>query len=142
MGETQMIGRRLAPAIVIAIAMVTRTVEAQRTEDVIFTYHSNAGGRCPDLDWYLRVAPDNSVTGMIGWQHMELLVRVTGTVDLEKRTFDLTGKEAGGNRTATIDGEIITRNHLKVHIMAPDVNADCPDINVWQWTPTGGANGG
>jgi hypothetical protein len=138
-----MIGR-LTTAIVIAIAIIMGgTVKAQNAQDRIFTFHANAArGGCPDLDWYLVVAPDNSVTGMVGWQHMTLLVRVTGTVDLNKKTFALVGKEAGGSRTATIDGQIITRDHLVAHIKAPEVNVDCPGVDVWRAVPTKGAKGG
>jgi hypothetical protein len=130
--ERTMIGCRLTAAAIIAVAIMGGTAAAQqRTEDEIFTFHANASGSCPDLDWHLVVAPDNTVTGMIGWQHMQLLVRVTGTVDLETRTFSLVGKEAGGNRTATIEGKILSRNHLMVDIKAPEANIDCPNVEVW-----------
>ena len=126
-----MLGYRLTTAVALAITIMAGNAAAQRTEDEVFTFRANAKGTCPSLDWHLVVAPDNSVTGMIGWQNMQLLVRVTGTVDLEKRTFSLIGKEAGGNRTATIDGEIISRNQLLVHIKAPEANIDCPNIKVF-----------
>lgn len=126
-----MMGYKLITAAAFAITIMAGTATAQRTEDEVFTFRANANGACPVLDWHLVVAPDNTVTGMIGWQNMQLLVRVTGTVDLDKRTFSLTGKEAGGNRTATIEGEIISRNQLLVHIKAPEANIDCPDVKVW-----------
>jgi len=69
-------------------------------------------------------------------------VRVTGTVDLEKKTFTLTGKEQGGGRTATVEGQILARNHLLVHITAPEANIDCPNVSVWGRTIHADDNGG
>ena len=132
-----MIGCRLAAATVIAIAIMGGTAAAQQSQEPrIFTFHANASGSCPDLDWHLVLAPDDTVTGMIGWQQMELLVRVTGKLDRANRTFSLLGKEAGGNRTATIDGTVISPNHLMAHIKAPAANVDCPNVEVWGMTPT------
>jgi hypothetical protein len=133
-----MIGCRLAAATVVAIAIMGGSTAAQQSqEDRIFTFHANATrSGCPDLDWHLVLAPDNTVTGMIGWQHMQLLVRVTGKFDPASRTFSLIGKEAGGNRTATIEGEAISRNHLIARIKAPEANVDCPRVEVWGMTPT------
>ena len=129
--RTNMIGCRLTIAAALAITIMAGTAEAQRTEDEIFSFRANASGSCPMLDWHPVVAPDNTVTGIIGWQNMQLLVRVTGTMDLETKTFTLTGKEQGGGRTATIEGEILARNHLLAHIKAPEANIDCPNVNVW-----------
>ena len=132
-----MIGCRLVAATVIAMAIMGGTAAAQQSqEDRIFTFHANASGSCPDLDWHVVLAPDDTVSGIIGWQHMQLLVRVTGNLDRTKRTFSLTGKEVGGDRTATIDGEVISPNHLIVHIKAPAANVDCPNVEVWGMTPS------
>ena len=141
--KNSMIGHRLTIAAALAITIMAGTAGAQRTEDEIFTFRANASGGCPMLDWYLVVTPDNSVTGMIGWQGMQLLVRVTGTVDLEKKTFTLTGiEQGGGGRTATIEGEILSRNHLLAHIKAPEANIDCPNVSVWGRTLHAEDNGG
>jgi hypothetical protein len=138
---------RLATAAAIAIAIVGGTAAAQQSQEPrIFTFHANASGSCPDLDWHVVLAPDDTVTGMIGWQNMQMLVRVTGKLDRAKKTFSLTGKEAGGNLTATIDGQVISPNHLVAHIKAPEANVahikapeanvDCPKVEVWGMTPT------
>jgi hypothetical protein len=126
---------RLTTAAAIAIAIVGGTAAAQQSQEPrIFTFHANASGGCPDLDWHVVLAPDDTVTGMIGWQNMQQLVRVTGKLDRAKKTFSLTGKEAGGNRTATIDGQVISPNHLVARIKAPGV--DCPNVEVWGMTPS------
>jgi hypothetical protein len=131
-----MIGCRLAAATVIAIAIMGGTAAAQKSQEPrIFTFHANASGECPDLDWHVVLAPDDTLTGMIGWQNMQLLVRVTGKLDRANKTFSLTGKEAGGNRTATVDGQVISPNHLIAHIKAPEANVDCPNVAAWGWTP-------
>jgi hypothetical protein len=57
-------------------------------------------------------------------------------MDLAVEQIELTGKEAGGNLTATIDGEAISRSHLIAHIKAPGANVDCPKVAVWGMTPT------
>jgi hypothetical protein len=132
-----MIGCRLAAASVIAIAIMGGTAAAQQSQEPrIFTFEANASGGCPDLDWHVVLAPDDTLTGMIGWQHMQELVRVTGKFDRAKKTFSLTGKEQGGNRTVTVDGQVISPNHLIAHIKAPAANVDCPNVEVWGMTPS------
>ena len=62
-----MIGCRLAAAAVIAIAIMGGTAAAQQSQEPrIFTFHANASGSCPDLDWHVVLASDDTVTGMIG----------------------------------------------------------------------------
>jgi hypothetical protein len=132
-----MIGYRLATAAAIAIAIAGATATAQRSQEPrIFTFHANASGGCPDLDWHVVLAPDDTLTGMIGWQNMQQLVRVTGKLDRAKKTFSLTGKEQGGDLTATIDGQVISPNHLIANIKAPGANVDCPKVEVWGMTPS------
>lgn len=126
-----MIGRRLIVAAAFAIAVTGGIAVAQGQDERVFTFRSGSGGNCPLLDWHLVVEPDHSVNGMIGWNNDMTIARVTGTLDLQAKTFSLTAKEAGGSRTATIDGKVISSNHLVVNIKAQAPLTDCQNVDVW-----------
>jgi hypothetical protein len=138
--ETRMIRYRLATA-TIAIAIVGGTAVAQAPGERVFSFHSNATfSGCPNLDWHIVVAPDNSVTGLVGWQNMQVVARVTGTLNRQAKTFQLTAKEVGGDRTATIDGNVISADHIVANIKGPGV--ECQKLDVWGWTPSKKGPGG
>ena len=124
-----MIGCRLTAAAVFAIAVTGGIAVAQGQGERVFAFRSGAGGNCPLLDWLLVVEPDHGVNGMIGWNNDTMIARLIGTLDLEAKTFSLTAKEAGGKRTATIDGKVTSPNHLVVNIKAPLGN--CQNVDVW-----------
>ncbi len=143
-----MIGCRLAAAAVMAIAVSGCTTAAQSPQaaqgpqERVFSFHSNASSAsCPELDWHIVVKPDYSVTGMIGWQNMEMVARVSGTINPQAKTYQLTAREAGGsNRTATISGNIISPDQISANVTGPGVN--CQNLLVWAWTPSQKGPGG
>jgi hypothetical protein len=137
---TSMNGQRLGAAFAIGIAFMGGTAMAQSAGDRVFSFHSNQNGGCPALDWHMVLAPDNSVSGMLGWQHMQVVARVTGSFNAQAKTFQLSAQEVGGNRTATISGNVIAPGQIKANIKGPGV--DCENLEVWAWTPSQKGPGG
>jgi hypothetical protein len=124
----------------IGITMVGSTAMAQSGQERVFSFHSNASfSGCPSLDWHVVVQPNNTVSGMVGWQNMEIVARVSGTMNPQAKTYELTAKEVQGNQTATISGNIISADHVTANIKGPGVN--CQNLDVWAWTPQRGAIG-
>jgi hypothetical protein len=71
----------------------------------VYSFHSQANGTCPSLDWHTIVQSNGTISGVIGTDNMSTVFRVSGTV--ANRKFHLDGKEIGGQgRTSTIDGEV------------------------------------
>ena len=114
---------------------------SQAPQERVFTFHSNASfSGCPSLDWHVVVQPDYTVSGMVGWQNMQLMAHVTGTMDAQSRTYQLTAKQVGSNRTATINGTIISPDHITANIKGPGI--DCQGLDIWAYTPQRGPIGG
>jgi hypothetical protein len=86
------------------------------------------------------LAPDNSVSGMVGWQNMQVIARVTGTLNPQAKTFELSAKQQGGNATATITGNVVAPGHIMANIKGP--NVDCRNLDIWAWTPSQKGPGG
>jgi len=71
----------------------------------VYSFHSQASGTCPSLDWHMVVESNGTLSGLIGTDNMSTVFRVSGTV--AKGKFHLDGKEVGGaGRTSTIDGQV------------------------------------
>jgi len=140
------IGYRLAATAMIGLGVIgssavpaARPAMAQAPQERVFSFHSNATSGCPSLDWHIVVQPDYTVSGMVGWQNMQLIARVSGAMNPQSKTFQLTAKEAGGNRTATISGTIIAPNHITANIKGSGV--DCQGLDIWAYTPQRGSIG-
>ena len=112
----------------------------QAPQERVFSFHSNATfSGCPSLDWHVVVQPDYTVSGMVGWQNMQVVARVSGTMDPQSKTYQLTAKEANGKRTATITGTIISPDHITANIKGSGV--DCQGLDIWAYTPQRGSIG-
>ena len=152
-----MIGYRLAATAMIGLGVIGCTTPqaqapaasaapaaspamAQAPQERVFSFHSNAGSGCPSLDWHVVVQPDYTVAGMVGWQNMQLIARVSGSMDPQSKTYQLTAKEANGKRTATISGTIIASDHITANIKGPGI--DCQGLDIWSYTPLHGSIGG
>jgi hypothetical protein len=135
-----------AAMMAIAVAGCTTAAQspegAQGPQERVFTFHSNASSlSCPALDWHIVVKPDYSAAGMIGWRGMGVIARVSGTIDPQAKTYQLTAAEAGGsNRTATISGTIISPDHITANVTGPGVN--CQNLEAYEWTPSQKGPGG
>ena len=97
----------------LALLAATGVASAQGTPSYnlppgrLYAFHSGAGGGCPGLDWHIVVEPNNDLAGVIAWNNMQSLARVTGNVDRQTGAFTLTAREQGGQgRTATATGKV------------------------------------
>lgn len=107
----------------------------QAPEGRIYVFHSKAQASCPALDWHVVVAGNDTLTGMIAWDDMKAIARVSGTVNMSAKTFEMTAKETGGQgRTATINGTVRSDGWLVANIKGPNVN--CQGINVPWFVPS------
>lgn len=105
----------------------------------IYVFHSTAQGSCPALDWHVVVGGNNALTGMVAWNDMKSIARVSGTVNMSAKTFAMTAKEVGGQgHTATISGVVRSDGWLVADIKGPNVNCQGIVVPWFVPSPTGG----
>jgi hypothetical protein len=107
----------LAAAISVALAKVP--------EGRIYVLHSGAVGACPSLDWHIVLEPNGILAGMISWNGMKTMARVTGTVNQRSHTFTMVAKEMEGQaRNAKVKGQIREDGLIIAHIEGPRGTCD------------------
>jgi hypothetical protein len=73
-------------------------------EGTVYSTISPASDGCPELNWEVRVGPNNSLTGFVAQDGMKDIWRVTGAFK-DDRSFQLHGQEIGGaQRTGDVNG--------------------------------------
>jgi hypothetical protein len=79
--------------------------------------------------------PGGVLTGMISWNNMQSIARVSGTVNPQTRAFQSVATEVGGQgRTANITGTVDPdTGYLTANIQGPNVN--CQGIRVPWFSP-------
>jgi hypothetical protein len=107
----------------------------------VYVLHSKASGGCPALDWHITVGSGNTLAGVIGWDDMKAIARVSGKLDPNTRHFQMTAKEVGGaERTATVDGQLRLDGYMTANIKGPNVN--CSNVTIPYVVAGGGEGGG
>ena len=101
----------------------------------VFAFDSSAQGGCPGLSWHMVLQEGGALSGVIAWNNMQSVARVSGSVNLQTRAFQATATEVGGrSRTATITGTVDTNTGwLNANIQGPNVN--CQGIRVPWFSP-------
>jgi hypothetical protein len=76
-----------------------------------------------------------ALSGLIAWNNMQSVARVSGNVNLQTRAFQATGTEVGGQgRTASITGTVDPNTGwLTANIQGANVN--CQGIRVPWFSP-------
>jgi hypothetical protein len=75
-------------------------------EGTVYSTISPASDGCPELNWQVRVGPNNSLMGMVAQDGMKDIWRVTGSFKND-RSFQLHGQELGGaQRTGDVSGYV------------------------------------
>jgi len=134
-----MMARKLLTAGAIAIATMAGTALAQAPAGRVYSFHSGPTGKCPGLDWHVVAAGNGTLSGMIAWNNMQSMARVTGSVNMQAKTFSMSAKEVGGQeRTAIISGTVRPDGWLVADISGPNVT--CSGITVQWFVPS--ATGG
>jgi hypothetical protein len=134
-----MISKKLITMGVLALAISGGAASAQQAfEGRLYAFHSKAQGDCPALDWHVVAVANHALSGMIAWNDMKAIARVSGTMDITNSTFEMTAKEEGGEgRTATIDGQVKPNGWLVANISGSDIK--CRAVNIpWYVPPASG----
>jgi hypothetical protein len=105
----------------------------------LFVLHSQAQGTCPALDWHGVVGDNGTLSGMVAWNDMKTMARVTGTTNAEHQ-FSMTATEIGGaGKTATITGQRRPADgYLVANINGPDIACHEIEVPIFR---RGGGNG-
>jgi hypothetical protein len=86
------------------------------------------------LDWYLVVRENGNLLGMLAWDDMKFVARISGTIDANK-SFHVEAKEIGvASRAGVVDGQFGHDGWITANIKGPHV--DCKDIRVPWFRPT------
>jgi hypothetical protein len=116
--------RKITVASALASAVTCGVAFAQTSG--LYVYHSDPQGGCPALDWHITVTDTttgNDLTGMVAWDQMQHMARVSGKVDPNSRQFQMTAQELGGQgRTANIDGIVGANGVITANMSGEGVN--------------------
>ena len=109
----------------------------------LYVLHSKATATCPALDWHVVVdvtSTGNDLSGVIGWDGMQHLASVSGTLNPNTRYFEMTATEIGGDkRTAKIDGQLRLDGWMTANIDGAGVS--CKSVVIPYYVPpAGGSN--
>jgi hypothetical protein len=133
--------RTLIAASVIATGAACGVASAQSAG--MYVLHAKATGSCPALDWHIAVEPTattDNLSGMIGWDNMKHIARVSGTLNPNTRFFEMTATEVGGEaRTAKIDGQLRLDGWLTANITGEGVI--CKSVTIPYYVPPSGGAG-
>ena len=116
-----------------SVAGLAYAQQAGRT----WMFHSDPKGACPGVDWDVnRVG--NNLRGVIGWDNMQHLATLEGTLVGNNGNFTLNVTEVvGGNRTATITGQVRKDGWLTVKLQGTGTGCDGQSVNIPIWRPMG-----
>jgi hypothetical protein len=108
----------------------------------VMSFHSEPSSGCPGLDWHIVVAANNQLKGMISWDDMHDIARVTGSANPDGRFHLVFPGMKGSGKGGSIEGQFPDYNgYLTAHV----VGAGCPqqDVKVeWFRTPSAGSPNG
>lgn len=100
-------------------------------------FHSDPKGACPGVDWDVtRVG--NDLRGVIGWNGMQNLATLEGKMVGNNGNFTLNVKEVvGGDRVATISGQVRKDGWLFVKLQGTGTGCDGQDVTIPIWRAMG-----
>ena len=100
---------RLKAALISGAAWITAPAQAENfppVEGTVFSTISPATDGYPELNWQVRVGPNNSLMEIVAQNGMKDIWRVTGSFKAD-RSFQLHGQELGGaQRTGDVNGYV------------------------------------
>jgi hypothetical protein len=108
----------------------------------VYAFDSSAQAGCPGLNWHMVLGDGGALSGLIAWNNMQSVARVSGSVNTQTRAFQATATEVGGRgRTATITGTADPNTGwLTANIQG--ANISCQGITVPWFSPYQGGGGG
>jgi len=143
----------VAVALVSGAAWLAAPAQAENfplTEGTVLSTISPATDGCPELNWQVRVGPNNSLVGVVAQDVMKDIWKVSGSYKAD-RSFHLDGQELGGaQRKGTVDGYVRESDGSLIFTIG-NINgpSQCNNKSVWvRWYRNGnaydlhGSNGG
>jgi hypothetical protein len=111
------------------LAETATALEPTRGE--VLSFHSEGSGECPNLDWYLVVGANKQLTGLIAWDDMKNVARVSGSF-AEDGKFHLALQPVDGSASkGSVDGQL---PEYTGWLTASVTGAGCPHQQVQvQW---------
>jgi hypothetical protein len=105
----------------------------------LYAFKTRPASGCPGLDWHVTVEPDNTISGFVGWDRMQHMARLEGTI-AKDRTFKINAQEVGNPaRNAVISGRA-GGTYLEIAISGTGTPCDDVILNVPR--VVGGLGGG
>ena len=131
----------IAGAALGAIVLSAPKVNAAEPTRALYDLSSGPQGACPGMDWHVVVSPDKTVSGVVGWDKMQHLAKLSGTVGQDGK-LNVTATEEGSSKTENVSGTD-DGSHLKVGINGTGTSCDNTSLDVPRVTSTAmGANKG
>ena len=121
--------------IVTSVAALVASVGAAYAQiPGVYVLHSKPEGGCPALDWHVTVGPNHELSGVIGWDNMKSIARVSGQLDPNTRMFTMTATEVGGQgRTANIQGNLRLDGYMTAKVTGA---VTCPEVTIPYFVPS------
>jgi len=94
----------VAGLVMMGLAETATALEPTRGE--VLSFHSEGSGECPNLDWHLVVGANKQLTGLIAWDDMKNVARVSGSF-VEDGKFHLALQPMDGSASkGSVDGQL------------------------------------
>jgi hypothetical protein len=123
-------GRMMAGVAVVALAFAASPIQAKAAEGqgALYDTSTSSSGACPGMDWHVIVYPDKTVAGVVGWDKMQHLAKLSGTVGKDGK-LDVKATEEGTAKTDTVSGTD-DGSHIKVGISGTGTSCDNNALDV------------
>jgi hypothetical protein len=129
----------LSAAVSFSLPAMAQLQKRPSAKAQLYAFHTRPASGCPGLDWHVTVEPDNTISGFVGWDKMQHMARLEGTIARD-RTFKLNAQEVGGtNRTATVAGRA---GGTFLEIAISGTGTPCDDVVLNVPRVVGGLGGG
>jgi hypothetical protein len=124
-------------AIAAGVAMIgiaTNATALELTQGRVLVFHSEPSGGCPGLDWHLVAGANDRLTGLIAWDDMKEVTRVSGSADQDGKFHLILQPVNGSGNKGSVDGQLPDYNGW---LTASVTGAGCPhqDIQVEWFRP-------
>ena len=94
----------VAGLFVMGLAGTATALEPTRGE--LLSFHSEGYGECPDLDWHLVVGAQKQLTGLIAWDNMKNVARVSGSFNEEGKFHLELQPMSGSGAKGSVEGQL------------------------------------
>lgn len=142
--KVRMMGAKIAVIALSAVVSFSFTANAQiqkrpSPKAQLYAFKTRPASGCLGLDWHVTVEPDRTISGFVGWDRMQHMARLEGTI-AKDNTFKVNAQEVGGTgRQAVVTGRA-GGTYLEIAISGTGTPCDDVILNVPR--VVGGLSGG